>query len=42
MYSIYVEESNGIRTVPEYGHSRYLRNHNSYKNYVMNKNFIII
>ena len=24
-------ESNRIRTVPEYGHSRYLRNHKSYK-----------
>ena len=26
-----VGESNRIRTVPEYGHSRYLRNHKSYK-----------
>ena len=28
---IMVGESNRIRTVPEYGHSRYLRNHKSYK-----------
>ena len=28
---IYIGESNRIRTVPEYGHSRYLRNHKSYK-----------
>ena len=27
----YVGESNRIRTVPEYGHSRYLRNHKSYQ-----------
>ena len=26
-----IGESNRIRTVPEYGHSRYLRNHKSYK-----------
>ena len=26
-----VGESNRIRTVPEYEHSRYLRNHKSYK-----------
>ena len=29
--SIMVGESNRIRTVPEYGHSQYLRNHKSYK-----------
>ena len=28
---VYIGESNRIRTVPEYGHSRYLRNHKSYK-----------
>ena len=28
---INVEERNRIRTVPEYGPSRYLRNHKSYK-----------
>ena len=27
----YIRESIRIRTVPEYGHSRYLRNHKSYK-----------
>ena len=26
-----IGESNRIRRVPEYGHSRYLRNHKSYK-----------
>ena len=26
-----IGESNQTRTVPEYGHSRYLRNHKSYK-----------
>ena len=39
---IIVGESNRIRTVPEYGHSRYLRNHKSYKKNLMNKIFIII
>ena len=37
-----VGESNRIRTVPEYGHSRYLRNHKSYKKNLMNNIFIII
>ena len=32
-YSI-VGESNRIRTVPVYGHSRYIRNHKSYKKIV--------
>ena len=27
----YLGENNRIQTVPEYGHSRYLRNHKSYK-----------
>ena len=31
-------ESNRIRTVPEYGHSRYLRNHKSYKKMCNEKN----
>ena len=40
-------EFNQIRKVPEYGHSRYLRNHKSYKKIfnefnLMNKIFIII
>ena len=30
-YILYIGESNRIRTVPEYGHSRYFRNHKSYK-----------
>ena len=34
--------SNRIRTVPEYGNSRYLRNHKSYKKILMNTIFIII
>ena len=35
--SLYLEESNIIWTVPENGHSRYLRKHKSYKKNVMNK-----
>ena len=31
VYYSNIGESNRIRTVPEYGHSRYLRNHKSYK-----------
>ena len=31
---IIVGESNRIRTVPEYGHSRYLRNHKPYNKFV--------
>ena len=34
IYTIYVGESNRIWTVPEYGHSRYLRNRKSYKKIV--------
>ena len=41
-YPLKVGESNRIRTVPEYGHSRYFRNHKSYKKMLMNKIFIII
>ena len=37
-----VGESKRIRTVPEYGHYRYLINHKSYKKIVINKIFIII
>ena len=33
-----VGESNRIRTVPEYGHSRYLRNHKSYTKMFNEKN----
>ena len=32
VYQERLGESNRIRTVPEYGHYRYLRNHKSYKN----------
>ena len=47
---LYLVESNRIRTVPEYGYSRYIRNHKSYKkvikihNYIniLNKYFLII
>ena len=39
---LYIGESNRIRTVPEYGHSLYLRNHKFYKKCVINKIFIII
>ena len=31
IYILYIGESNRIRTVPEYGHYRYLRNHKPYK-----------
>ena len=40
LYNIW--ESNTIRTVPEYGHSRYHRNHKSYKKILKNEIFIII
>ena len=36
-----IGESNRIQTVPEYGHSRYLRNYKSYNKILMNKIFII-
>ena len=38
----YIGESKRIRTVTEYGHSLYLRNHKSYKKCLMNKIFINI
>ena len=31
VYILLLGESNRIRTVPEYGHYRYLKNHKSYK-----------
>ena len=31
VFNLLIGESNRIRTVPECGHSRYLRNHKSYK-----------
>ena len=37
-----IRESKIIRTMPEYGHYQYLRNHKSYKKCLMNKIFIII
>ena len=37
-----IGESNRLRTVPEYEHFRYLRNHISYKKSLMNKIIIII
>ena len=40
LYIIELGESNRIRTVPEYGHTRYLRNHKSYKKCLMNKIYI--
>ena len=40
-YPLGVGESNRIWTVPEYGHSRYLRNHKSYKKKLINKIFLI-
>ena len=37
MYIMYVGESNRIRTVLEYAHSQYIRNHKSYKKNVNEK-----
>ena len=39
---INIGESNQIRRVPDYGHTRYLRNHKLYKKMYMNQTFIII
>ena len=40
---INVVENNRIRTVPEYGHSRYIINHKSYtQKCLMNTIFLII
>ena len=41
-YYLYIGEINRIRTVPEYEHSRYLRNHKSYKKMFNEYKFIII
>ena len=40
MTKIDLEESSRIRTMSEYGHSRYLRNHKAYKKCLINKLFI--